>query len=273
MAQDGRTGEVPRTYEFLWRDTGQPGRAPGPKPGLTVSRIVEAAVAIADEEGLDAVSMQQIGKRLGVTAMSLYRYVPSKNHLVAAMVDAASGAPPELAALPGDWRTRVETWVKALWARYQAHPWMVRAKVGYPIGPNQLAWFEGLLSAISRIGLRYEEMVSLALFLSGAAQGLARISIDRAPADEADDDPVTFGTALAAVVDPARFPTLAALLAAGTFGPPPGAATGDGTDEAGADDASIEPNLEFGLRQLLAGIEVHVTMTDRRSRGQEAAAE
>ncbi|PYC63453.1 TetR family transcriptional regulator [Micromonospora arborensis] len=262
MAQDGRTSEVPRTYEFLWRDTGQPGRAPGPKPGLSVDKIVGTAIAIADEEGLEAVSMQQIGKRLGVTAMSLYRYVPSKNHLVEAMFDDASGAPPDLTALSADWRAQVEAWVKALWARYQAHPWMVRAKVGYPIGPNQLAWFEDLLSAISRVGLRYEEMVSLALFLSGAAQGLARISIDRAPADESD--PVTFGTALAAVADPARFPTLAALLAAGTFGPPPGTATGGGTDDAAVDDASVEPNLEFGLRQLLTGIEVYVTMAGRK---------
>jgi hypothetical protein len=97
-------------------------------------------------------------------------------------------------------------------------------------------------------------MVSVSLFLSGATQGLARISIDMAP-PAGDDDPISFGEALATVARPDRFPTLSALLSAGTFAAPAG-------DGGGA--TSTEPNLEFGLRQLLEGIDVYVAARAKR---------
>lgn len=236
-----------RTFEFLWRDGDRPRSSPGPKPGLSTDQVVVTAIAIADADGLAAVSMQQVAQRLEVTPMSLYRYVPSKNHLVEAMFDQAAGTPPDLTDVPGGWRARVEAWVKALWGRYQAHPWMLRARISYPVGPNQLAWFEALLSAIENVGLTYEEMVSLSLFLTGATQGLARISIDMT--SPADDDPISFGEALATVARPDRFPTLSAVLSAGTFAVP--------TGDAGA-ATSAQPNLNFGLRQLLEGTDAYV---------------
>ncbi len=248
-------GGASRTFEFLWREGDRPRRSPGPRPGLSVTRVVVAAIAIADADGIDAVSMQQVAKRLEVTPMSLYRYVPSKKHLVEAMFDEASGAPPGLDAVPGGWQVRVEAWAMALWNRYQAHPWMLRAQVSQPIGPNQLAWLEALLAVIKDIGLTYEEMMSLALFLTGATQGLARISTDLARA-AGEDDLISFGEALAAVARPDRFPTLSALQSAGTFDLPDGPADGAARE--------VEPNLTFGLRQLLKGIEAHVAARAER---------
>lgn len=243
-----------RTFEFLWREGDRPRSSPGPRPGLSVTQVVVAAIAIADADGIDAVSMQQVAKRLEVTPMSLYRYVPSKKHLVEAMFDEASGAPPGLDAVPGGWQVRVEAWVTALWGRYQAHPWMLRAQVSQPIGPHQLAWLEALLAVIKDIGLTYEEMVSLALFLTGATQGLARVSTDLARA-AGEDDLISFGAALAAVARPDRFPTLSALLSAGTFDLP--------AEAAGA-ATSTETDLTFGLRQLIEGIEAHVAARAER---------
>ncbi|MCT2585141.1 TetR/AcrR family transcriptional regulator [Actinophytocola gossypii] len=254
MSQDDETA---RRLEFLWRDDERPRSGPGPKPGLSTERIVRAAIEIADGEGLDGVSMQRVAKRLDVTAMSLYRYVPSKDDLVDAMMDTASGEPPDLAGLPG-WRDRVEGWVKGLWARYQAHPWMLRVRLGNPIGPNQLAWFEALLHSISDIGLSHDEMISVNLFVSGATQGLAKISVDTAPGP-ADAGGMTYDQALTKVVDAERFPTLSALLAAGTFTAP------ERVPE--PTDAYVVPNLEFGLRQMLAGIEDYVAER-RRNRGE-----
>src|ERR1700750_3099854 len=66
----------------------------GPKPGLSLERIVAAAVRMADAEGLDAVSMNRVAKELGTGAMSLYRYVESKQELLALMIDAAIGEVP-----------------------------------------------------------------------------------------------------------------------------------------------------------------------------------
>lgn len=240
-------GDVARRLEFLWRDEARPRTGPGPKPGLSTTQIVRTAIDIADHEGLDALSMQRVAKRLDVTAMSLYRYVPSKDDLVDAMTDTASGDPPDLDGLPG-WRDKVEGWVKALWARYQRHPWMLQVRVGTPIGPNQLAWFETLLRAISDTGLSYDEMVSVNLFVTGATQGMAKISVDIAPAGA---DAMPYDQALAEVVDAERFPTLSAMLAAGTFSTPPD--RGEDTPE-----RYVVPNLEFGLRQMLAGIEAYV---------------
>lgn len=257
-AEQGEDGEVARRLEFLWRDEARPRTAPGPKPGLSATQIVGTAIEIADREGLDGLSMQRVAKRLNVTAMSLYRYVPSKDDLVDAMMDTATGHPPDLGDLP-DWRDRVENWVKVLWARYQRHPWMLHVRVGNPIGPNQLAWFESLLSAISDTGLSYDEMISVNLFVSGATQGLAKISADSAPGATSD---MTYDQALAKVIDTERFPTLSALLAAGTFSGPGSETAGDTTE------AYMVPNLEFGLRQMLAGIEVYVTNRTKRARGE-----
>ncbi|MFE4263716.1 TetR/AcrR family transcriptional regulator [Streptomyces sp. NPDC056883] len=61
---------------------------------LSVGGIVEAAIALADAEGLGAVSMQRVAGELGYTAMALYRHVPGKDQLVALMADRAQGKPP-----------------------------------------------------------------------------------------------------------------------------------------------------------------------------------
>ncbi|MGH1552145.1 TetR/AcrR family transcriptional regulator [Streptomyces sp. L7] len=79
------SGDIDRTLELLW-DTG-PRPSRGPKPGLSVDRIVDAAIRIADEEGLDAVSMRRVATDLGTGAMSLYRYVPGKAELLDLMLD------------------------------------------------------------------------------------------------------------------------------------------------------------------------------------------
>ncbi|MFC7761642.1 TetR/AcrR family transcriptional regulator [Catellatospora bangladeshensis] len=114
------------TSDFLWAVRAQPTR--GPKPALTLDRIAEAAVAVADAEGLAAVSMQRVAADLGFTKMSLYRYLPGKAELVALMVEHAVGAPPELD--PADWRTALRDWAHHLLAAYVRHPWALEATVG-----------------------------------------------------------------------------------------------------------------------------------------------
>jgi AcrR family transcriptional regulator len=232
---------------FLWRERDRRGNTPGPKRGLTAAQVVETAVELADAEGLDALTMQRVAKRLGMTAMSLYRYVPGKDELVEAMVDVAVGAPPDLSERAG-WQDGVEAWGEALWACYLRHPWMVRAPVATPVAPNHLSWLESLLHTLEDTGLGYEEMISVAMFVSGAVQGLAKIALDSSPPG-AGADAVPYDQALGAVVDAERYPTLTTVLTAGTFAQP-----GDG---------DLVPNLEFGMRQMLAGIELHVAKRNR----------
>ena len=77
----------------------------GPKPALTLERIVAAAVRIADADGLDAVSMGRVAAELGAAAMSLYRHVSAKEELLTLMVDAAWGDAPAPLADTESWRS------------------------------------------------------------------------------------------------------------------------------------------------------------------------
>ena len=63
--------ELRRRSQLLWEGRSQPAR--GPKRGVTPGDVVQAAVGIADEEGLAAVTMNAVASRLGFTTMALYR--------------------------------------------------------------------------------------------------------------------------------------------------------------------------------------------------------
>ncbi|WNF28717.1 TetR/AcrR family transcriptional regulator [Streptomyces sp. C11-1] len=85
------SGDIARSLELLWGTGERPSR--GPKPGLTLDRIVTAAIAVADAEGLSAVSMRRLSTELGTGTMSLYRYVPGKAELLDLMLDRVLGEP------------------------------------------------------------------------------------------------------------------------------------------------------------------------------------
>lgn len=75
------------TPRYIWAEDAPP----GPAPALSRDKIVEVAIAIADAEGLDALSMRRLGAELSVRPMSLYRHVPSKDDLLELINDAVLG--------------------------------------------------------------------------------------------------------------------------------------------------------------------------------------
>src|ERR1700721_418893 len=89
---------APTALDLLWGARDRPRR--GPRPSLSLERIVTEAISLADAEGLANLSMQHLAERLGCAKMALYRYVLGKSQLVALMVDAALGDPPESPAQP-----------------------------------------------------------------------------------------------------------------------------------------------------------------------------
>ena len=95
-------------------------------PPLTRERAIAAAIATADAEGLDAVSMRRLATRLGVTAMALYKHVANKEDLLAGMVDAVV-VDYESPVDPRDWRDAVAQRVRAARRALVRHPWMRRA--------------------------------------------------------------------------------------------------------------------------------------------------
>ncbi|MEU2039302.1 TetR/AcrR family transcriptional regulator [Nocardia niwae] len=230
---------TPTALELLWGTGQRPKR--GPKPALSLERIVGEAIAIADAEGLANLSMQRLAERLGFTKMSLYRYVPGKAELVALMLDTALGTPPELRTatdLPEDgWRDLLGAWCETIYERFCAHPWSLEATVGMrPIGPNELAWMEAALGALAGTGLTTAERLDTIVLLTGHARGLAQ-QVRTMDADEFEKQIAgQFAEMVAAAAD--RYPASAAAFAE------EGAVAGG----AGA--------LKFGIGRILDGLAV-----------------
>ena len=131
----------------LWRHRGTTLPVPrrGPRQQLDLDEILAAGIAIADADGLAAVSTRAIGSRLGRSAMALYPYVGTKEELLALMQDHAS-AMPELPDDAADLAGGLGAWASALFGLYLAHPWLTERPWSQASqGPNEQDWLERLL--------------------------------------------------------------------------------------------------------------------------------
>ena len=235
-------GDAARTLRLLWREPEPRGRR-GPRPSLDVDAVVDAAVALADEGGLEAVSMRAIAKRLGLTAMAVYTYVPGKAELLDLMLDAVYTAMPRRPWAPRDaWRARLSAVAGANRDLYGVHPWAARVSTARPpLGPGQLAKYEHELQALDGLGLDELEMDAALTHLLGFVQWAAVAAQDAAAAPETDE---TWweeaGPLLARLADPADYPL------ANRVG------TAAGEAQGGAFDA--DRAYAFGLERTLDGL-------------------
>src|ERR1700748_2409122 len=129
---------VPASVAAAWGVRDRPHK--GPKPALSLARIVDAAVRIADTEGLDAVSMGRVAASLDTAPMSLYRHVSSKEELVKLMVDAAWGDSLGPSLSEEGWRAGLSRWAWAMRDALRRHPWAPPTPTsGLPIMPREIA--------------------------------------------------------------------------------------------------------------------------------------
>ena len=142
---------------------------------LTAERVVRCGIAIADAEGLSAVSMRRVGTELGVATMSLYRHVADKDDLVTRMADTAFGelAPP---LPPGaGWRARLEAAAHELWSAFRRHPWLAPA-VSFtrpqPM-PSAMSYSDRVLDALSELDLEPAVAFDTHLILFNHVRGSA----------------------------------------------------------------------------------------------------
>jgi AcrR family transcriptional regulator len=211
---------------------------PARRTGLSLDRVVTAAIELADADGLEAVSMSRVAERLGFTPMSLYRHVSGKEELLLRMFDRAAGDPPPLDG-DGSWRAALERWSWALLTVVRRHPWVLDLPVARPPWtPAQLAWLDAALAALAGTGLSEDEKAAAALLLNNQVFSQARFDGDVAGAGA---ELAAYTTQLSALVDGDRFPALRRALDAGIF-------DGGPDDDADADFA-------FGLGLALDGIE------------------
>ncbi|WP_448003961.1 TetR/AcrR family transcriptional regulator C-terminal domain-containing protein [Agromyces bauzanensis] len=247
--------ELPRGVALAWGVAANPQR--GPKRELSIERIVEAAIEIADAEGLAAVSMSRVAASLGFTTMSLYRYVTSKDDLILLMAERAGEVAVPDASIDRSWREGVTAWVNAIRATFREHPWLVDIPIsGAPITPNSLTVVDWFLREVRDLPLSDGEKMSALLLVTSYTRATSSQERDlgaaAAGSDPADVTGENFFEALTELVTPERFPSLSPLLAGGGYIAKPG--TG-GFDE-GDDD------FEFGLERILDGIEYYVARVE-----------
>lgn len=240
MTTSGDTA-LPKSVELMW-GLEQPG-ARGPRRGLTLDQILDAAVAVADAEGYAALSMNRVAKQLGFTAMSLYRYVDSKNTLIDLLMDRVVGEPPAIAA-GTPWRQGLEQWASAEFERIGRHPWWVDIPLNRPpMGPNNMAWLDAGLRLLGETAVPEPIKLQLVMNLSMFVMGKRRAVRDLQTEEDGD-----FASVMARVLDPQRFPSVSAALSASAFY----------ADEIDWDKA----DFEFGLARLLDGYEVFIRTFD-----------
>ncbi len=245
MDKDSGTG-LPASLATAWGLRERPGK--GPKPGLSLDRIVRAAIHVAEADGFAAVSMNRIAKELGASAMALYRYVGAKDELIPLMIDAAIGPPPDPPADGEGWRSAINRWCWGYLATLRKSPWALRVPVTDPPNtPQQIAWLEHGLTSLRGTGLTENEKVSVIMLISGYVRTTEAVFHGIAEAVRAAESSATqmmssYSTVLRQVIDPDRYPSVSHALREGVFDQPD----------------SADGEFAFGLDRILDGIDVLV---------------
>lgn len=187
----GEDSENGADYEALvrlaWGGSPRAG-ATGPKRTLSVERIVQAAIDLADAHGLEACSMPKLAAHLGSGTMTLYRYVPSKDVLTALMRDRAT--PPAPTTPPRSWRTALTTYATHAVRRFAAHPWMLDVpSAGFPQTPNLLTWLEYGLQALAEAGYAPQDQLGVMLLLDGHVTATARLARENSDKNHRPSEP------------------------------------------------------------------------------------
>ncbi len=232
--------ELPRGIALSWGIAADPQR--GPKRELSIERIVDVAMEIADADGLGAVSMSSLAARLGYTTMSLYRYVSAKDDLIQLMCDEGIGEPPDHEEAGEDWKEGLRRWSGSLAVRYSRHPWLLDIPIdGIPIMPNNLLWLDWGLRILEPARMSANDAVAAVLMLSGLTRWQSMI----ARSLESSDSAAAEQTVFTELVTPDRYPALSAALAAG-----------------GMSDEVADDPFRFALERALDGLERAVGTVD-----------
>ncbi|GAA4980957.1 AcrR family transcriptional regulator [Nonomuraea thailandensis] len=232
---------MPDPVELLWRQ-----EEPEPRPGLSVGRIVRAAIELADAEGLEGLSMRKVADRLGFTTMSLYRHVPGRDQLVDLMSDEVMSEHPKAPPQQEGWRVRLEAIARQAWEIRKRHPWLaeVRGTRHLP-GPHAVAHYDDMLATLTGTALRPSEVIA-AIGLLGRfvdAEALVLVETRREERRSGVSEQEWWGSRDSLYERLDRYPAITHLWESGGWDHP-------------------EDSFEFGLRRLLDGIEALIKERD-----------
>ncbi|WP_405163175.1 TetR/AcrR family transcriptional regulator [Nocardia sp. NBC_01499] len=204
---------------------------------LSVQRIVDASIAIADAEGLDALSMRRVAAELSTGTTTLYRYVDSRDDLLNLMADAVQDSH---VPLTGDWRADLEAYAhheRELWLR---HTWLAPLLASRPsLGPNWLRGLEHALAAAAPLTSDIAATASAVGLIRDYVRGavmreLAEKETQRRTGQTEDQWRATVAPYLRKVIESGAYPRVSQMTKAA--------------------DRSPAEQFSFGLRRILTGI-------------------
>jgi AcrR family transcriptional regulator len=258
--------QIPASFQAAWGAREQPVK--GPKPSLSLERILEAGIAVASRDGLDGVSMAKIAAELNSAAMSLYRYVATKDELLLLMADAAMGLPPDSVTGATTWRAGLLDWGKGLYDCYLANPWALKVPIsGPPMTPNNINWLEAALAVLAGTPLGENEKLSCVLLISGYARSQATLIVEMSRGIEGrprqEEPGLGYWGMLRELAPAARFPHLQPVIEAQEQEDAERAlavsrAGGSGDQTWNAVD-ELGDEVRFGFERILDGIEALIS--------------
>jgi AcrR family transcriptional regulator len=238
-----------RVHELIRRQRGEPPevvwlRLEGATKRVRreIDRIVDAAIDVADAEGLDALSMRRLAKELDTGTTSLYRYVTDKEELLELMADAVNGDEPFPEALRSDWRAAFEAVGRSFRQQMLDHPWLAAEIASRPaIGPNMLRVADSVLGVAAGMAPDLTAanaiVATLLRYVRGAvAEELAEIEAQRRTGMTEIEWRQSIAPYVRSVLESGQHPSFKAVVVE-------------------AKDLTHEEQFEFGLARVLDGFE------------------
>lgn len=241
---------VPRAIALTWGMVADPQR--GPKRGLSHEGIVEAAVKIADAEGLGSVTMSKVASSLGVTTMALYRYVTNKDELLLLMQEGVlttSTPDPTLSDGKTDveaagWREELREFAGMIRGVYRDHPWLTEMpqSVSQLLTPTNVSAVNHALRAMRELPI--PDLDKIAILLAITSYVRANAAMQRDLGQHAGEDALDPAEFLREVITAEDYPYLFPLTQAGSY------LSEDPEEDELAD-------FRFGLDLIMNGIAVY----------------
>ncbi len=241
-----------RLLKLLWRHH-SPALPPrkGPRPALSVDQLLIAAIALADREGLEALTIRRLAAELSTAAMSLYTYVADKAELLELMIDTVytdmALVQTAVQTVDSSWQAGVQALAASNLALYLQHPWLTEiSSERPPLGPGVISKYDRELSVFEGLGLSDIEMDAALSFVLNFVRAAARdhVQADRLAAFTQASNADWWQAQEAAfshLLPPGRYPLAERV----------GSAAGEHNQ--GAYHSGFA--YQFGLERVLAGLE------------------
>jgi len=163
---------------------------PGPEPRepLSRERVLGAALSLADEDGLESLTMRELGLRLGVEAMSLYNHVAGKDDILDGMVDLVL-SDIDLPSDTADWKEAMRRRAVSARAVFSLHPWassLIDSRESS--GPERLRYFEWVIGTLRRAGFSVELAAHAFSILDSYIYGFGRQQLNMSAGSGAEPE-------------------------------------------------------------------------------------